>query len=235
MMKLKFEWFSVDNEIQFNLNKSKLKKYGWVNSDGTPVPINYHINKESFRHDGTHSEYIDGGIMYVGDSDVFGVGNSLQNTFTYKAHYMSKLADMSYYNFGIPSRGIETYYRTIKKYITKINPYAVVLFSPWQDSRCEVWNTNKNDFSYIHLNTELHKQNISYENLMNMFDGVPSDIRLNKNLEAIKWLCHTTSTRFLYVDALPKDDEPAARDLVHHGLEWHNDASILLRKLLDNV
>ena len=120
MMKLKFEWFSVDNEIQFNLNKSKLKKYGWVNSDGTPVPINYHINKESFRHDGTHSEYIDGGIMYVGDSDVFGVGNSLQNTFTYKAHYMSKLADMSYYNFGIPSRGIETYYRTIKKYITKL-------------------------------------------------------------------------------------------------------------------
>jgi hypothetical protein len=225
MMVKKLEWFSVDNQEQFKLNKTKLKKYGWVNKDGTPVAIEYHINKQNFRHDGTHKGYVNGGVMYVGDSEVFGVGNCLKDTLTYKAHYSSNLSSLPYYNFGVPSRGIETYYRIIKEYISKIKPHTIVLIYPWESSRSEVWDVNKKDFYYIHLNTELKRNKISSKALMNMFDEVPSTIRLNKNLEAIRWLCHTHNTQFIYIEKLPKDNEPSARDLVHHGREWHEEAS----------
>ena len=230
-----FNWYSVDNEERFLANKSKLKKHGWVQKDGSPLPIKYHINRDGFRHDGSHKDYMSGGVMYIGDSDIFGVGNSLEDTFTYLAHYNSNLKDKPYYNFGLPSMGIETYYRTIEKWIPRINPYALFLFLPWEESRCEIWNPFKQEYSYIHLNTERKKGKRPTEELMRYFDKEPSHTRLNKNLAAIEWICHTNNTHFLYVDSLPHDEHHSARDLLHHGPDWHNVASTELVEYINDV
>ncbi len=257
-------WFPCDTEEMWEDNKKKklkdLKKSGWMNEDGSPKEITYHIDKHGFRYDGNSSKIEPGGILYIGDSNVFGVGNHYHYNYTLQGHNKSSLKNRPYYNWGIGGRSIDTYYRMLKLHIEEYKPYAIFLDFPWVASRCDTINQH-NEFFGMLLGW-LIEQGISgntpqkdVEFRMHKLFSLPAiTVRWHKNMDAIKYLCYKNNTKcWIYNepelweqtdrDGMNNftrctghwDEYRYARDLIHTNEKWHTLKGDALAEVLDNV
>ena len=220
-------WFPSDTVEQFEENKitklDELKNNGWINDDGSPVEIKYHIDRRGFRHDRNSSKIEPGGIIYIGDSNVFGVGNHFLSNYTLQAHNNSQFKDRQYHNWGVGGRGLETYYRLLKLYLEEYKPYGVFIDFPWVASRCEVLNQH-DEFHGLFL-TWMYDQ--VYEGKMteeyfdkrtNQIFSLPAVVlRWHKNVDAIKYLCYKHDVKcWIYNDPeLWKKNDPNPDTGVH--------------------
>jgi hypothetical protein len=238
--------------------RERLEENGWINSDGTIVDVDYFINKQGFRHDGTQIDYMDGregGVIYLGDSHTMGVGIPIEDSWTYIAHHLcEKTKDLRYINMGCPGYGIDSYYRLLKRYIGNIKPNAVVISYPWQNTRTETFNVRKNCWEIQTISKSgrqrLKESRTSVSNV-DLFHTAQSYIRWYKNLEAMKWLCHEQGTVLYAIeeehqfdDGLQQitnefvhqiEDDDLGRDLVHYGRKTHRHNGEVLNKVLNYI
>jgi len=238
--------------------RKNLDKNGWINPDGTIVDIDYFINKQGFRHDGTEIDYMDGhegGVIYLGDSHTMGVGIPIEDSWTYIAHHLcEKTKDLRYINMGCPGYGVDSYYRLLKRYIGDIKPNAVVVSYPWQNTRTETFNVRKNCWEIQTISKSgrqrLKETRTSVSNV-DSFHTAQSYIRWYKNLEAMKWLCHEQGTVLYAVEEEHQfdddlqlitsefvhqvEDQDFGRDLVHYGRKTHRHNGEVLNKVLNYI
>lgn len=248
-------WFPGDTQEYFQRLMSErssrklLELNGWVNSDGSPALIHYKINKQGFRHDGSAPDLLSdtGGVMYVGDSNTFGVGNRLEDTFTYKAHRAcSHTKNLRYINFGCPGYGIETQYRLLKYYIKKIVPDYVILSMPWMATRSEEWDERNEMWK----TTNIHYKEITQDDVNRLFRPPPSFLRWYKNLDAMKWICHEVGAKFYAIEEESDHrwirhwikhfshqviHNDWGRDLMHPGIASHDHNGNILKEIMEKI
>jgi len=229
-----------------------LKDMQGDDTDYSYVPIEYYINKQGFRHDGSCPDYYSeqGGAIYIGDSHTMAVGLPIEKSWTYLAHYKcGHTKDLRYLNMGMPGYGIDAYYRLLKRHIEDIKPNYVMMSYPWQTTRAEVWSS-KHDRWHNETINKMGKARLEDETsrVVEYFHTAAAYMRWYKNLDAIKWLCHengaqlyaveeeTSNQRIIdltndYRTQLHKDDW--ARDLVHAGVETHEHNSNILAEIME--
>lgn len=233
--------------------KTWLKKSGWINEDGSMAELDYHFSKQGFRHDGSTPDYLSdtGGVIYIGDSNVLGMGIMLEDSFTYKAHHScSKTKDKRYLNMGMHGHGIDAFYRILKYYIEDIQPDVVVMSHPWQGARTEYFSEEVGHWVSLTAN-KLIRQQLKMENedaLVQYFHTVMGYTRWYKNLDAIKWLCHSNEVDLLAVEEDVDDSyrdsivgnfdtefriEDMSRELSHQGPKAHAHNANVLRDLME--
>lgn len=229
---------------------------GDTRRDEGPKKHDYHLNKQGFRHDGTAIDIASetGGVIYMGDSHVMGVGLDLKDTWTYMAHHNCKATkDLRYLNMGQPGKGIETQYRLLKKYIDIVKPDIVVSAYPWAFTRAEVWDYTVNDWGSITINKLGRAKANGEERVPDVrwnFHTAASYLRYYKCIDAMKWLCYNAGAKFYaleeetddkihnqmsmnYTHRIDKED--LARDLVHAGKRTHESNGNILADIMERL
>lgn len=234
------KWFPRDTEDLFDQNikihyhRKKLEDNGWTKDN-----ISYKLNNQSFRHDGTVNDFDkvkSGGVAYVGDSVIFGIGVNLEQTFTYLSHPK----ELPYLNLGCPGSGVEAYYRVVKKWVPIIKPRLVVVFHTWVQTRTEIANSHKNIFMRYPYKDHL-------EDPLRRYDPLDVHIRWHKNIDAIKMVCSQVGAKvwvmeephqkqykdFYYLYSNPSNDH-YGRDLGHPGPNWNMSVSKHFKEIIND-
>jgi hypothetical protein len=237
--------------------KGLMRDNGWLDAQDEPIEIEYLINIQGFRHDGSSVDYLSetGGAIYIGDSHTMAVGLPLKESWTYKAHYNCELTkDLRYINMGMPGYGVDSYYRILKRYIYEIKPNLVVMSYPWHATRTEQWDLNNNCWQMQSIN-KLGRRRLEEQNseaTIEYFHTATSYIRWYKALDAIKWLCHDVGAKLYAIEEDMNDvdddlqlinnkyvhqvhENDFARDLVHYGRETHNHNAEVLTEALNYI
>lgn len=120
------DWYTMDTEDLF---KENLKKY----PDSRHLkyyldnPIKYRLNKHGFRSN-DEFETKEAGNVYLGCSHTFGIGHSLENTWSY---LVNKEVGGKFFNLSIPATGSGTALRTLLAWYTKLNIKNIFHFAPF--------------------------------------------------------------------------------------------------------
>ena len=258
----RYDWWYSDNKQKWIKNlkyrKKDLKNNNWIEEKENPLQLKYFMNKYGLRHDGSFERYNDvqGGVIWLGDSTVFGTGLNIEDSYTYIAHHSyDKFKDLPYINMGFPGSGIQTQYRILKVHIESLRPKYVIHQFPWAFTRAEhyvpFWDTFNNtssskELQYI-IEEEHEKTKVYKADKMLQLLSTPSGIlRYNVNLDALKWICHDNNATFLSIEEDKKDPEKErivgkfdnehdnfARDLAHAGIETNLYNSEILKEVLD--
>lgn len=236
-------WFPSDSKENWDENyknkKDDLIKGGWL-VDDKPVKIDYAINKHGMRVNDLSDPIEPGGILWVGDSNVFGMGNHYKTNYSLKAHYNSQFKSRPYYNFGMPGAGIETYYRRLKHLISMYKPHGIILEWHWSTTRREEFNQYA-EFKFRLIVNEIdEKDDASFLKYYNLYSAESSAMRYFTNYDAIKCLCYENDVRIFNMNdsthlnesmkkikrkiwAKPWTNYRYGRDLIHTNTEWHDE------------
>jgi len=110
------DWYPMDTEGLF---KENLKKY--PNNRHLEYylenPIKYHLNRHGFRSN-DEFETKEAGNVFLGCSHTFGIGHSLENTWSY---LVNKEVGGKFFNLSVPGTGSGTALRTLLAWYTKLN------------------------------------------------------------------------------------------------------------------
>ena len=228
-----------NRHLDHPIGRQNLIKNNWL-INGERVEIDYHINKQGFRHDGTCPDYHSekGGIIYIGDSHTMGVGLPIEQSWTYIAHHTcEETMNKRYINMGCPGYGIDSFYRLLKYHLDQIKPEMVVMSYPWQSTRTEVYDHTRDMWESVTINKESRSKLAGKNNSIRWFHTATSYARWYKALDAIKWLCYNNDCKLFAIEEDKPydkslmnitdkfchqiDDEDWARDLVHSGRKTH--------------
>jgi hypothetical protein len=231
------EWWQSDSLETFNSNKTNnrelLEKYNWIDQDGNTVKIDYVTNRFGLRVESMEKRVpVEKGILYVGDSNVFGVGMHYHDNYTYIAHNNSIYKNLPYVNFGIPGKGIDAYYRVLSYVIDEYKPYGVVVAWPWHETRREYYHPKHKEWKTSFFRDE--------DEPMKYFSHEENDLRLQKNLDAMENLVTKRGSKFYYLPDTKELlrgnwQENGARDLIHYGVLQHQLLAGNMVNILDNI
>lgn len=104
------KWYPCDTQDLFNSHmsdettRSLMYKIGWCDEQGSPVQIDYNLNKNGFRFKNFNKQN-GKGIIFLGCSHTFGVGLNQEDSFAYK---VSDYFNRECFNFGMPGKGLDT-------------------------------------------------------------------------------------------------------------------------------
>jgi hypothetical protein len=234
-----------------------LEKNGWLDNE-----IEYHINEDGFRYDGgSDTSFLSnqGGVLYLGCSITFGVGVSLEDTWSWKLH-QRKFPDKRYMNMGLPGQGVETYYRILKSYIGIVKPDVIICTYPWANGRSELFNPNQSRWHSQFMSmvvghmqvtmTDGHSDPDAFTR-MSLYSPEPAILRAMKHHDAIRWMCQENNAKLLWLNMKqmarlvhmtrtnlhdPEHSVPewdVGRDLMHHGVINHNAMSYKIEEELN--
>ena len=120
------DWYTMDSEDRFKENLSKhpnsrhLKYY-------IDNPIKYRLNSHGFRSN-DEFETKEAGNVFLGCSHTFGIGHSLENTWSY---LVNKKVGGKFFNLSIPGTGPGTALRTLLGWYEKLNIKNIFHFAPF--------------------------------------------------------------------------------------------------------
>jgi len=215
------EW---EHNLKDKTKHAQLKKYGFDQEHA----IVYQLNSHGFRCD----EFSDRpGFIALGCSFTCGIGLPIEQTWPYQ---VGSALDLSVWNLGIGSSGLDTCFRLLINYLDQLRPKFVMLLIPPQhrfeihDLDGPVWIMPGVAVNDKALQTV---QKVWYSNDQN------SQINKIKNLWAMQQLCDKRGIR-LITQEIPTEPQditdkwPSARDLLHNGHATHQVwANNFLRKL----
>lgn len=258
----RYQWFYSDNKFKWKENlkhhKKDLRRNKWIMEEDIPFEVNYRINQFGFRHDGSFNDYKDvqGGVIWLGDSNVFGTGLNFQYNYTNIAHHSyERFKDLPYVNMGFPASGIETHYRLLKLHIEHLKPKYVIHQFPWIWTRAEHYAPMWDAFFHTSSSREIkaiedeENEDLIYwkaDRMLQLLSTPTGVLRYNVNLDALKWICHQHDAKFISIEEdegdLEKDKlvakfnnshEDFARDLNHAGVETNAHNAEVLKEVLD--
>ena len=119
------DWYPMDTEELFNenLKKEPNNKTLLYYHDN---PIEYRVNDVGFRTDSSFNTDKAGNV-FLGCSHTFGVGNHLEDVWSYK---LNKLVGGEFFNLGAPGQGISTSLRLLRYWSTKLNIKNIFHYQP---------------------------------------------------------------------------------------------------------
>jgi hypothetical protein len=216
------QWCDMDNWERWhtnmqNLNTRKiLELNGWDKSDG----ITYEFNSHGFRCD-EFSEVP--GAVALGCSFTGGVALPQDKIWP---TLVAKQLNLKLWNLGVGAASMDSCFRLLNHYITKLNVCMVLFLTPSPD-RFEMFRSN-NNIEWVVPNTS------TFDNYQKMWYQTEQNSLQNfsKNLLAIRYLCHVNNIKLVeknhYTDLLkvPGLDESVrstdrGRDLEHPGVLSH--------------
>jgi hypothetical protein len=211
-------WNGSDSEENFKKNcaipesRKILEEHGWL----VPESVTYKFNSEGFRDEEFDQQ--PAGIA-IGCSHTQGIG--IKNEHTWPSQLQSKLGH-KIWNLGVGGSALDTCYRLLDHWIKNLNVKFVICVVPGI-SRYEICTQNNwTNFlpmsDYQPFRQVFHRQPYlqGYHKEYLMYDQ-NSIVNRQKNLHAMKYVCHLRQVPFYY-DLLENFDYHAtARDLLHTG------------------
>lgn len=129
-------WFPADTLHRFNHNlgkpkeKKELEAAGWYRN-GKPTEILYRLNEFGFRGDSLSSEKISelnaNCVMFLGCSNMFGVGEFEKNTIPAK---FKAITGENVVNLGQPGGSLDACVRVAMHWVPLLKPKAIFLLHP---------------------------------------------------------------------------------------------------------
>ena len=229
------DWTSSDSKQLFlnklqNLEKRKrLEKLGWTENS-----IKYRGNDFGFRMNDDFTNIIDDEcVVYLGDSITFGIGLNLEDTWGWKhwrKHYQDK--NFRYVNLSWPGSGADTFYRMLKSWIDILKIKKVYTLGSYFGRREIISSTiksthwsgdNKTNFLILAHWVQDNERKILYNNLS---DDEELKISYARSWDAIRGICMRKDIPLFILDRKYKSEiisygDFNARDLKHHGPNWH--------------
>ena len=214
-------WLNADSQKTYFHNwrnfHDQLEKNGWIKKS-----ISYTFNSEGFRSE----EFTqDDSILFLGCSITMGIGLPLEDIFPTK---VSTALNLKCLNLGLAGTSSDTAFRLALHYLEKLRPKVVVL-STLFPARMEILNFDKviNLAPRWGYHSDLYKEWLATEENVYLHEI--------KNMLAIKYLCETIGSKFIYIDdidTISNENNTLARDLLHPGINFHKSLSdIILEKI----
>ena len=232
-----------------------LQQSGFMDEEGSIIWPTYIVNGLGFRSDDWRSGK--DGVIFLGCSDTFGVGNYIKNT---ASSIVSEKLGVQNYNLAIPGGGLDQAYRVLKAHISDIQGKVVCLIVP-EPNRREIFSDNTS----VLLSPSSWSNGTTKDNLEDFYDidslqefyfklmceKKYTFMETQKNIDAIKHLCKEfgkylvilknpvvysdESSRDITIksrqDAHGKIDDLAC-DLIHSGPNYQN---LIAKKLLEKL
>ena len=215
-------WCDMDRleEWHANMQNPSTRRVLEINGWDRPDNIVYKFNSHGFRCD----EFSDApGIIALGCSFTGGV--ALPEDKIWPSLVASRL-NLKLWNLGVGAASMDTCFRLLNHYITKLNVCMVLLLTPSPD-RFEIFDSD-NNVEYIVPTSHSHNsyQKSWYKSEQNSVQN------FSKNILAIRYLCHINNVKLVeknhFTDLLkvPRLDESVrstdrGRDLEHPGVLSH--------------
>lgn len=220
-------WFGMDSIelLEYNLRnrRSLLVKHNWIDKT-----ITYKFNKHGFRGD-DFSE--DPSIMFLGCSHTFGLGVPLESSWTYR---VASALQLKHVNLGWPATSNDTAFRYAYTYLQKVKPKIVVLLSP-SVSRTDLIVKDKFvTFLPAAPAPTTDTLETRYNEFYDAWLSSDLNIELNrvKNALAIKQLCEQQQIKFVSHNWENFKFTDLARDLLHFGINTHENVSEVILNLI---
>jgi hypothetical protein len=221
-------WNSTDSHsifidyIKDHQRKQQLEKYGFLDENHV---VSYRFNNAGFRcrnFDDSPS------IIALGCSNTMGVGLHLENVW---ASIIEQQLKLTVWNLGIGGASMDTCFRMLHHYISKLNAQCVLVLGP-SKQRFEL-HTDSGVECFMPAKIRHPMQQHWYLNETN------GDLNYYKNSLAIQQLCQQHGKKCvigyapeLLVKKDPSDQWPGARDMLHAGAREHkNCAGYFLKSL----
>lgn len=199
--------------------KALLDKLGWTEDN-----VSYRFNEQGFRSDDFEGE----GAMFLGCSHTVGIGVDWERTWVYK---VANALNLKCWNLGIGGGSHDTAFRNAYHWIPKLKPKYVFFLAPLP-YRFEL--ITRDEFvQYLPFTATA----VEDEEFFIRWAGVPENSRMNvtKNTLAIKYICQENNVTLIHHNdqrVWMNASKDYARDLMHHGVSWHQMiADDMLRKL----
>jgi hypothetical protein len=209
------DWIGADTQILFEehikdpVRKYQLEKYGFFDSNN---PISYKFNQDGFRcknFDDSNS------MIALGCSFTMGVGLHAENTWPSIIEQQLKL---TVWNLGIGGASMDTCFRMLNYYISKLNAKCVLALGP-PNQRFEL-HTDGGVKCFMPSENKHPVQQYWYQNETN------GELNYYKNCLAIQQLCQQRGKKCvigyasdLLIKKNPSDQWPGARDMLHAGAQ----------------
>lgn len=202
-------WNGTDSEENFKKNCAIpeyykiLEAHGWLEHES----VTYKFNSEGFRDDELDQQPAG---LAIGCSHTQGVGVKLEYTWPSQ---LQAMLGQKIWNLGVGGAALDTCYRLLDYWIKHLNIKFVICVVPGI-SRYEIYTDN--NWTNFVPTSEIRQYLEGYHKEYLLYDQ-NSIMNRQKNLYAIKYICHLHGVP-LYYDLLEDFDNHAnARDLQHGG------------------
>ena len=216
---IELDWFPSDTLEHF-LTTSKEHQGYW----NQQPPIKYSLNKYGFRSDEFPEEECRESITFIGCSNTVGVGIHKEDTWTAR---VAKELNLREINLGICAGSSDSAFRVYNEWQPIHKSKITCLLLP-PTSRMEIVDRGGNWMNIGHWSTK--DVWLSDEYLVSLLDDTLNEVRVDRNLAAIKWIAQETDSKVIVLPYAGKRD--FARDNMHGGKNFHkNMAKLFLEEI----
>jgi hypothetical protein len=211
---LVLSWKDSDSQWEFEKNckdpaKQKLlEQLGWLE----PNCISYKFNSFGFR-----DEEFDSRPCGIALGCSFTEGTGLPEH-TVWPRVLSKMTGTHTWNLGVGGSSIDTTFRLLDYWLTKLSPKFVTLCTP-PDGRVEVFDRDEPLTLMPGINSILEPFNAFFKVWAS--SDTNAMISKQKNLLAMQQLCNQANIPLVYLDYTSMITHGDARDLAHFGVNSH--------------
>lgn len=209
--KRRLEWLPGDTLENFE-EQPKEHQEIWNAKD----PIYYDINQYGFRCGIFPEEECRESITFLGCSLTQGIGIHKENTWPVLLSNMLKLREI---NLGIPGGSTDSAFRVYNEW-QKIHKSKLTCLLLPPCNRMELISDNK----WANIGKWSAKlYSITDEMLVKLLDPILTEVRVDRNTAAIKWVAQETDSTLIIIDytSVKIKENQLGRDNKHPGEQWH--------------
>ena len=203
------QWLGTDSFENF-IKQSREHQQHWQNQ----APVVYNINKYGFRSDDFPEEECRDSITFIGCSNTVGVGIQKEKAWT---TLLAKKLNLREINLGIGGGSTDSAFRVYNEW-QPIHKSKITCFLLPPSPRLELiikgswrnighWSDRDND-----MNPEI---------LTCMLDETLNQVRVDRNLSAVKYIAQKTHSNLVVFEYHAKIKSDFGRDNMHAGPIWH--------------
>ena len=203
------KWSGMDNFVRFQqhinnpVSRARLEELGYLDPDC----ISYSFNSHGFRDDEFNNEPA---VLALGCSFTEGVGVSLNATWS---RQLSDMMGMRVWNLGVGGSASDTAYRLAEYWLDHLDIKFVAMLVP-NVERFEIWNSG---MAHVVMHNNHQDFDIVGYKKIYWANNKNGQINQNKNLHAIKHLCHERKIPFCFQFPELCNKADLGRDLAHWG------------------
>ena len=234
LLDVETSWWETDNEVAFELHKHEqaqsLIDNGFLDENGEMIDcVKYSINEYGFR---THKmENLElGGVMVLGDSISFGLGNPVDHMWVTK---LEKQIDKKVYNLSAPGGSHCSAKRIFDIWYDILQPSCVIFVEP-PVARTEFWQENIQTWSRVGPWNLIHFT--EYAHLID--NDEKNENRANAVREGFKEICDRDGVKLIVDQTIDffsehwdynnwrakfKANVQRGRDLAHPGEDYQSE------------
>ena len=203
------QWLGTDNLENF-LKQSREHQQHWQNQE----PILYDINKYGFRSDDFPEEECRDSITFIGCSNTVGVGIQKEKSWT---TLLAKRLNLKEINLGIGGGSTDSAFRVYNEW-QPIHKSKITCFLLPPSARLEL--TIRGSWRNIGHWSE-NDDDINLELLTEMLDDSLNQVRVERNIAAVKYIAQKTHSNLVVLPFYQKIKKDYGRDNMHSGPAWH--------------